>query len=253
MTSVGTLALAIGAVAGMFGVVNTVILKPLPFNESERLVSILGTAPGSDLPENFDTGGEFYLHYKEQSRLLDGIFTFGERTSTLRTENRVERIRMAWPSNEIYSTLGVRPQLGRLPVPEDGDDVVLISDQLWNSWFGRDPAVIGKTYFVSDTIRQIIGVMPAEFRFPSDETLLWVASPVQLSDIRPGNFGWPIVARMKDGVTREQLALELTNLSKALPERFGGPPNYARIIQQHTAVVDPLLERMVGPAVRTSL
>ena len=58
---------------------------------------------------------------------------------------------------------------------------------------------------------------------------------------------------MKHGVTREQLAQELTSLSKELPERFGGPPSYARLIERHSAVVDTLLERMVGPAVRTSL
>jgi predicted permease len=253
VTSAGTLALAIGAVAGMFSVVNTVLLKPLPFPGSDRLVVIAGTAPGSDLPERFGPGIEFYVHYKERSKLLDGIFVFGGGTSTLRTENRVERIRMAFPTNEMYATLGVRPQLGRLPVPEDADRVVVISDQLWSSWFGRDPSVIGRSYFVSDGMREIIGVMPAAFRFPSDETLLWVASPVRLDQIRPGNFGLPVVARMKEGVTREQLASELTQLSKELPERFGGPPNYARIIERHSAVVDPVLDRMVGPTVRTSL
>src|SRR5688500_8072003 len=159
ITSVGTLALAIGAVAGMFSVVNTVLLKPLPFPAADRLVVIAGTAPGSDLPERFGPGMEFYFHYKERSKLLDGIFVFGAGTSTLRAENRVERIPMAFPSNEMYATLGVRPQLGRLPGPEDADRVVVISDQLWNNWFGRDPSVIGRSYFVSDQLREIIGVM----------------------------------------------------------------------------------------------
>src|SRR5918999_3996003 len=125
-TAVGTLALAIGAVTGMFSVVNTVILEPLPFPDSDRLVVLSGTAPGSDLPERFGPGMEFYLHYKERSKLIDRIFVFGSGTSTFRTENRVERIRMAWPTSEMYSTLGVRPQLGRLPVPEDGNRVALI-------------------------------------------------------------------------------------------------------------------------------
>ena len=253
VTCVGTLALAIGAVAGMFSVVNTVLLRPLPFEEPERLVALAGTAPGSDLPERFELGNDFYLHYKENSKLLDGLFVFGGGTSTLRTENRVERIPMAWPSNDMYGTLGVRPQLGRLPVAEDGDDVVLISDQLWSSWFGRDPSVIGKSYFVSDSMKQVIGVMPPEFRFPDDRTMLWVATPVLLEQVRPGEFRAPIVARMKDGVTREQLAAELTTLSKQLPTRFGGSPGYARIIAQHRAVVDDLHERLVGPTARTSL
>ena len=252
-TSVGTLALAIGAVAGMFSVVNTVLLKPLPFPNPDRLVVLSGTAPGSDLPETFGLGLDFYFHYKENSKLLEGLFAFGGGTSTLRTDDRVERIPMAWPTNDMYATLGVRPQLGRVPVPEDADRVVLISDQLWSSWFGRDPKVIGRSYFVSGEMRQVIGVMPPEFHFPSDRTMLWVAGEARLDEVRPGNFGLPIVARMKDGVTREQLALELTKLSKGLPERFGGPPNYARIIEQHSAVVEPVLGRIVGPAVRTSL
>ena len=253
VTSVGTLALAIGAVAGMFSVVNTVILKPLPFPDSDRLVVIAGTAPGSDLPERFSPGLEFYLHYKENSRLIDGIFVFGGGTSTFRTSDRVERIPMAWPSNDMYATLGMRPLLGRLPVAEDGDGVILISHQLWQGWFGGDSTVVGKSYFTSGEMRQIIGVMPPEYTFPSDRTLLWVASPIQLEQIRPGQGGMPMVARMKPGVTPEQLAAELTRLSKQLPARFGGPPNYARTIEQHSALVDPMLDRIVGPTASRSL
>ena len=253
VTCVGILALAIGAVAGMFSVVEAVLLRPLPFQEPERLVAVGGAAPGSDLPERFDLGSEFYVHYKENSKLLDGLFMFGSGTSTLRTEDRVERIGMAWPTIDMYPTLGVRPQLGRLPVPEDGDDVVVISDRLWDTWFGRDSAVIGRSYFVSDSMKQIIGVMPAEFRFPSEETMLWVATPVPLDEIEPGNLGAPVIARMKPGVTHEQLAAELTALSKQLPARFGGPPAYARIIGQHRAVVNDLREQLVGSTARTSL
>src|SRR5688500_5444752 len=192
VTSVATLALAIGAVVGMFTVVNTVLLRPLPFQNSDRLVVVSGTAPGSDLPERFGLGQEFYLHYKERSQLLDGIFLFGSGTSTLRTDDRVERIPMAFPTNDIYATLGARPQVGRLPVPDDADRVVLISDRLWNTWFGRDPAVVGKAYFVAGEMREVIGVMPPEFMFPTEETLLWVAGEVRPAEVRPGQLGAPV-------------------------------------------------------------
>ncbi|HEU5211046.1 MAG TPA: ABC transporter permease [Longimicrobiales bacterium] len=248
-----TLALALGAVTGMFNVVKTVILEPLPFPAANRLVAILGTAPGSDLPEEFGPGLEFYLHYGEQSQLLEDVFVFAAGTSTLRTDDRVERIPMAWPTNEIYTTLGIQPQLGRLPVAEDGDDVVVISDRLWSSWFGRDPSVIGRSYFVSDGMKRIIGVMPPEFTFPSDETLLWVASVFELEDVQPGQFGLGMIGRMKPGVTHAGLADELTKLSRELPERFGGSPNYARVMEQHRAIVEPLLDRVVGTTTRTSL
>jgi putative ABC transport system permease protein len=252
-TTVGTLALAIGATAGMFGVVNTVLLEPLPFARSDRLVFVQGTAPGSDLPERFDLGNDFYLHYKEKSKLIDGIFIFGGGTSTFRAGDRVERVPMAWPSNDMYATLGVRPQLGRLPVPEDNDDAVVISDELWSTWFGRDPSVIGKSFFVSDSVKRVIGIMPRGFHFPSDNTLLWVSGEVRLDQVRAGTLGAPVVARMKEGVTPEQLAAELSQLAKQLPARFGGPPSYPRIIDRHRAVVVPVLERMVGPTLETSL
>ena len=253
VTSVVTLGLAIGAVTGMFNVVNAVILKSLPFPNADRLMVVQGTAPGSDLPERFGVGPEFYLHYKERSKLIDGIFYFASGRSTFRTDNRAERVGMAWPSNDTYATLGVRPQIGRLPVAEDNDDVILISDQLWSSWFGRDPSVIGKSFFVSDSLKQIIGVMPPEFQFPGEETMLWIATPTRLEDVRAGQPGMPIVARLKPGVTPDQLAAELTRLSKELPTRFGGPPTYARLIEQHRALVNPMLASMLGPVASKSL
>lgn len=237
----------------MFSVVNAVLLEPLPFRDPDRLVVVSGTAPGSDLPETFGPGAEFYLHYKEQSKLLDGIFVFSGGTSTFRTDERVERIGMSFPSPEIWSTLRVLPQLGRLPSAEDGEAVVVLSDRLWAEWFGRDSSVVGRSYFTSGTMRQVVGIMPPGFQFPSDDALLWVNSPVRLEQVRPGNFGVPVIARLKSGVSREELATELTQLSKALPDRFGGPPTYARLIAQHSAVVDPLLDRLVGPTVTASL
>jgi predicted permease len=253
LVSVVTLALAIGAVTGMFGVVNAVILRPLPYAAADRLVAVAATAPGSDLPERFSPWMELYVHYKDRSQLLDGIFAYRGGRSTFRAGDRVERIPMAWPTNDMYATLGVRPALGRLPVAADGDDAVVISDRLWAQWFGRDPAVLGKRYFVSDSMKQVVGVMPPGFDFPTEEAMLWVSTPVELADITVGESGAELVARVKDGVTREQLAAELTRLSKQIPERFGGSPAYARVIGQHRALVEPLLDATVGPTARRSL
>ena len=96
--------------------------------------------------------------------------------------------------------------------------------------------------------------MPPEFRFPSDETLLWVAGAIRLDRGAAGTARRRrSIARMKPGVTREQLAAELTRLSKELPARFGGPPSYARIIEQHRALVDPCSTAWSVPPPRTSL
>jgi predicted permease len=251
--AVGTLALAIGALAGMFSVVDTVLLNPLPYAHADRLVFIAGSAPGSDMPAEFPVADEFYVQYREQSQLLEDVSTFNSFTATLRTTDRVERIRMSAPTNSLYSTLGARPALGRLPVTEDEDKVVVISDALWKTWFGRDSTVIGKSFEIAGESRTVIGVMGPEFKFPNDGALLWIGGEIRPEGIEPGDFGTPLVARMVPGATIEQVASELTGLAKRLPERFGGPASYARLIGQHRAVVRPLLDQLLGSASRSLL
>jgi predicted permease len=249
--AVGMLGLAIGANAGMFGVVNTVLLTPLPYANPDRLVHIAASAPGSDMPPEFGVASEFYVQYKEQSRLLEDVSTYNSFTSTLRVDDRVERIRMSQPTNSMYSTLGARPILGRLPVAEDEDHVTVISYALWTSWFGRDSSVLGKSYYTSGEDRTIIGIMGPEFKFPIDGTLLWIASDIRLQDIEtPGRFESDLVGRMAPGATPQTVADELNTLARRLPERFGGPPSYARLIEQHRAIVRPLVQQMLGPVSR---
>ena len=250
IVTAGTLALAIGANASMFSVVNSVLLHPLPYANIDRLVSITATAPGSDFPEQFGVGDEFYLQYREQSKLLEDVSTFNSGTSTLRTEDRVERVRMSWPTNSLFSTLGAAPILGRLPVAADESHTAVISYALWSSWFGRDSAVIGKSYYISGQMRTVIGVMGPDFKFPNDETMVWVSGDIRPDSIVPGRFNTELVARMKPGVTKEALARELTGLSKRLPERFGGSARYATVIEKHRAVVQTLRDRMLGSVSR---
>jgi len=250
IVTVGTLGLAIGVNAGMFGVVNAVLLHPLPYDNANRLVNITASAPGSDMPAEFGVGNEFYLQYKERSKLLEDVSTYNSFTSTFRTPERVERIRMSAPTNSLFSTLGVKPILGRLPTAEDEDRAVVISYALWSNWFGKDSSVIGRTYDVSFARRQIIGVMPQGFGFPSAGTLAWISGDIRAAGLQPGRFGAELVARMKPGTTTDAVARELTALSKQLPERFGGSAGYARLIAQHRAIVRPLHERVVGSVSR---
>jgi putative ABC transport system permease protein len=247
ITTVGMLGLAIGAMSGLFSVVNTVLLNPLPFAHQDRLIYVAATAPGSEMPPEFGVADEFFLQYHEQSRLLEDSAIYYSGTSTLRTSDRVERIRMGFPSNSLYSTLGVAPILGRLPVEADENRAVVLSDSLWNSWFGRDPSVIGRTIHAADKDRIVVAVMGPQFRFPTDDTMLWVSGTLTPKDIKkPGNFGAGLVARTVPGASRESVVEELTALARRLPERFGGSAAYARIIEQHRAVVRPLADELLG-------
>ena len=124
----------------------------------------------------------------------------------------------------MFDTLEVRPILGRLPTPEDEDRVAVISHTLWLSWFGGDPAVIGRTYQMSGQPRTVIGVMGPEFRFPDDGTLLWIPAVFREEDFVPGRFGLPLVARLKPGVTREALVEQLASVARSFPSATAARP-----------------------------
>jgi putative ABC transport system permease protein len=247
LITIGTLGLAIGVNAGIFSVVDTVLLRPLPYPHPERLIYVGSTAPGSQMSPEFGVSPELYLQFGEQSKLLNGVALFNSFTSTLRTADRVERIRMSAPTWNLFSTLGVRPILGRLPVAEDESRVMVISYALWQTWFGGDPAVIGKSYQAGGSNRVVIGVMGPDFRFPTDGTLLWFPTPVRAAGLVPGDFGARLVARMKPGASIAAVASELTGLAHQAPERFGGPPSYAHLMTQYRAVVRTLAQTMLGP------
>jgi putative ABC transport system permease protein len=248
--AVGTLALAIGANAGMFTVVDRVLLDPLPFVHPGRLLAVYGTAPGSQLPREFGLSYEFYFQYRQQSKLVDDVAVFDGGTSTLRVGDRVERISMAWPTASLFSTLGAKPILGRLPTPDDEDRVCVISYALWQTWFGGDSSVIGKTYDVSYGRRQVVGVMGRDFHFPLDRTMLWNSGDPDEAKVVPGRLGLRMVVRAKPGVTAQAVATEFTALAKRLPEQFGGSARYATLIRQFHAVVRPLKTDMLGSASR---
>jgi predicted permease len=245
--AVATLALALGANAGIFSVVDAVLLRPLPYQHADRLVHITASAPGSDFPEEFGVSAEFFVHYRDQATQLEDLAFVNSFTATVRADDRVERLRQSAPSISLFRTLGVSPVLGRLPREGEGDQVVLISHGLWTTWFGADPSVIGRSYEFVGGPREIIGVMGPDFRFPRDGTVAWAPTELRAENITPGRFGgFQLVGRMSPEADHESLARELKTLAARLPELYGGPPSYARIIEQHEPVVRSLREFMLG-------
>lgn len=250
LITIATLALAIGANTAIFSVVDAVLLDPLPFPESSQLVLIRATAPGSDMPAEFSVGPEFFVAYRDEAKLLDHLAMFVMVQATARTEDRVDRLFMLQTSSSLFSTLRVRAALGRVPTKEDDEqraDVMVISHWLWVNWFGSDPGIIGRSFEALGARRTVIGVMPADFRFPESRTAIWIRAAIaDERSIQPGRTGFQLLGRMKPGVSIADLSSQLGTIAKRLPDRFGGNAQYARLIELHRPVVRTLESQMVG-------
>lgn len=222
IVTVVTLALAIGANTAIFSVAKVVLLEPLPFPNADRLVHIGGTAPGSELPDEFGVPDELYFEYHESVPALEDLGLYGTGSSTTRVEGQVEQLFLSGVTPSFFSTLGARPLLGRLPTEEDDDGVVVISHWLWQDWFGSDPEVVGRSYYFARETRTVIGVMRPEFRFPDERVAFWVPLPIRAEQVTPGGFGRRVVARMAPGTDRAGLAAQLAPLARRVQERLGG-------------------------------
>ncbi|HYR26901.1 MAG TPA: ABC transporter permease, partial [Thermoanaerobaculia bacterium] len=245
-----TLALAVGANAAIFSIVDAVLINPLAFKSADRLVSIRGSAPGSDLPPRFAVGPEFFVAYRDGAERLDDIGMFQTAQTTVRSADHVDRLFVAAVTTSVFSTLEVQPHLGRLPNRDDDakrTPVIVVSHCLWRTWFASDPAIIGRVVEVSGQKRVVIGVMEPDFRFPDSRTALWIRAAIaDERRIQPGRLGFQLIGRMKPGVRPDDLATELATVAKRLPARFGGDERYARLIAQHEPVVHTLEEAVVG-------
>lgn len=245
-----TLALAIGANAAIFAVVNAVLIAPLPFGNADRLMFVAATAPASEFPGEFGLFEESFLQVRERSHLVEDFALYTSGTGTLRIGDRVERPPLAMVTYNLFATLGAQPVLGRLPRPDDDGRVALLSHQIWQDWLGGDPDVVGKTFIVNGDPREIVGVLGPAFSFPGDNIAAWMPFDVRPS---PGSLGQPAggaIARVRPGVSPDDVARELTGLVRQLPDRFGNNAAYARILPRLQVVTRTLRTEMVGPVTR---
>jgi putative ABC transport system permease protein len=246
LTVVATLALAIGANASIFSVVKAVLLEPLPFPNSDRLVHIGGTAPGTDQPEEFGVPDELYFAYRESAPGIEDAGIYGVGSSTTRAEGQVDQLFVTQATPSFFTTLGVTPLHGRLPADTDDGRVVVLSYWLWQNWFNSDVKVIGKSYSFAGQNREVIGIMKPEFRFPDERVAFWVPLAIRAAQVTAGGFGPRMVARMKPGTDRAALVAQLEPFARQVQQRLGGPAPYVRIMERHRPVVKALREQMVG-------
>ena len=199
-----TLALGIGGNTAVFSLVDGILLRALPYQHPEQLVSVTGTYPRGA-----------FVAMREQMRTMD-VATYSE-GHDFNLTGMGEPVRLAGTpvSAELFSILGVKPQLGRTFRPgEDAagaDNFVVLSYSLWKEQFASDPSIVGRSIQLEGVSRQVLGVMPADFRFPSPKTLLWIPlhnDPRDQTAYWAGDF-MPVIGRLRSGSTLQQARAEI--------------------------------------------
>ncbi len=251
LLSVLTLGLGIGANTAIFSVVNGVLLKPLPYPEPERLVGVWHTAPGLELPQ-FEQSDATYLLYRQGNRTFEDLAIYDEDRVNLTGDERPEQLPSATVTASLFEVLGVGPAIGRGFTEADerpgAEPVAVLSHELWSRRFGADRAALGQTLRIDGVARTVIGVMPAGFRFPTPETLLWQPMEIDPEEPNVGNFSYLGVGRLKPGKTPEDAAAELSALIHRLPEAFPDDDITPGMLESTgiAALVHPLRDDVVG-------
>jgi putative ABC transport system permease protein len=250
-----TLALGVGATTAVFTLVDSVLLRALPYPASERILSVGHEAQGGEMQMPMSQG--LYLLYAEHARSLSAIAMHGPSVMNLTGEGEAERATGRAVTASLHDVLGVTPSLGRPLLPADNEPgappVVLLSHGLWQSRFGGDQEVVGRTIVMDGTSREIVGVMPRDFAFPDEEARFWVPQALSTSTNLMA-FVSQGIARMAPGATPElvhgDLAGIIGRLGELLPE---APPQMVPMVQRTGLAprISTLKEAVVGDLTRT--
>jgi len=210
-----TLAAGIGANSAIFSVINGVLLKPLPYRDSGELIDLNLTAPGVNFPDA-DPAPFLYFTWREQGRSFQSLGVYSLDSCTVTGIAEPEQARCLAVTSEILPTLGVQPALGRVFSAKDdapgSPPTVVLMYSWWQARFGGDRSVIGRSIAVDGVPREVIGVMPAGFRFLDHD--LAFAEPLQFDRNKAylGQFDYPGIARLKPGVTIQQASADIARM-----------------------------------------
>ncbi|HET7295433.1 MAG TPA: ABC transporter permease [Vicinamibacteria bacterium] len=220
---VGTLSTAIGVNAAMFGLVNGILLRPLPFRDPDRLYCVYSTGPDRSR-EPFSIPD--FLDYQQRSRLAEALGASGTWGANLTGDGDPERLLGRWVTPGFFGLLGADPALGRRPLPEEeragGRRVVLLSHGLWRRRFAADPAVLERTLRLNGESYSVIGVLAPGFVLPGREADLVVPLVLE-TDARRNARGadfMRMIARLGPGVTPAQFQDEFVRIAQSLRQEY---------------------------------
>ncbi|MGH7717278.1 MAG: ABC transporter permease, partial [Gemmatimonadaceae bacterium] len=249
-----TLALGIGATVAIFGVVNGVLLKPLPYEEPEQLVSLGHTTPLVN-EKVIGQSSATYTTYRQLNRTLLDMSVYRETAVNVTAGPTTRRVPAAPVTASLFSVLRVKPLLGRSFTAADErpghEPVVLLSEGFWRGELGGARDVIGSTLRIDGIQHEVIGVMPARVRVPRDETRLWLPLVLDPAVEEPASFNYLAIGRLRPGVGHTAANADLQRVLARLPEFF---PSAAPGISMQEfldmgsprTVVRPLRDEVVG-------
>ena len=253
---VAVLALGIGANTAIFSIVNTVLLRPLPFDEPDRIVRLFHVPPQATFPgiPRFSVSAANFYDWQRDARSYERMALYRFRPFTLTGGGLAEAVMAGAVGDGFFETLRAKPLLGRVFVSEEDTPgrghVVILSNGFWKSHFGASPEAIGRTLTLDGEAYTVVGVMPAAFSMASWSIThrdMWV--PIAYKDADRAvrdNHNDMVVARLKPGVDLTHANAEMKDISQRLERE------YPKENTGWGAKVDPLQEILVGN-VRTSL
>lgn len=232
-----TLALGIGANTAIFSVVNAVLLKPLPYEQAEQLLTTRGNQSVPDLND-----------VRAWSQSYTNVGGINQQPLDYTGGSEPQQLLVGHVTGGFFATLGIQPKIGRTLNDDDdkpgGARVAVLSDELWQQLFQRDPNVLGKTLPLGGNSFTVVGVMPPGFKAPRDNTRLWV--PIHVTNAAAANYRGVhflhVYLRLKAGVTLQQATTEMQALDQRLAEAYPAENKSRRTI------LVPLLDRVVGDA-----
>jgi len=234
-----TLAIAIGATAAVFGLVDGVLLKALPFHEPDRVLTIWESNLELHLPR-FGVSPLNYLDFRAQNTDFTALAAWESGQVTVTGSGEPERVEASAVTPSYFPVLGVTPALGRtLALDSAGPSEVVISSGYWRRRFGGTASVLGQTLIVDNEPFTIVGVMPAGLPTPAD---LWMRLSFQANDLAHRDWHYIYAAgRLKPGVTRDAAQRELETIARRLAQAYPST-------NEHWSVVTaPLLDQLLGP------
>jgi predicted permease len=227
-----TLAIGIGANTTVFSVVNGILLKPLPYPDSEQLVSLWLNAPGAGGLANFSSGlqlsASMYFTFSEQNRSFQSMGIWTPSNASVTGVGEPEQVRTEMISDGLLQTLDVPPAVGRWFAQADqdphGGKTVMLSYGYWQRRFGGDRSVIGRVIQVDAQSREIVGIMPRGFRLVDRDFDLLVPLALDRANLTLAGFGYFGIARLKPGVQLAQADADIARLIAVWMDSFSNGP-----------------------------